>query len=137
MQDIGDLRVFVIIAWVQLLTVMYGGHALLGLLTRDETMTLFRRANFRAGHAHAGVLTILSLLYYLFLSQTSLSIAVKVCAASAFLVGILLQSGGFFVHMVRGEHGRRSLGTTITVVGAVVLSAAALVLIYGLIFEWQ
>jgi hypothetical protein len=49
------------------------------------------------------------------------------------LVGILAQSGGFFLHMVVGRPGAPSPGTTLTSLGAVLLVAAILVLVYGLI----
>lgn len=136
MDDLRDLRAFFIIAWIQLPTVMYGGYALLGMLNRSQPMTDFQRTYFRAGHAHAGVLLLLSLLYYIFLSQTDLSMPTKVAASIAVLAGTLLQSGGFFVHMVRGEPGRRSIGTTITTIGAVVLAGASLFLAWALAFQW-
>lgn len=131
-----DLRLFAIIAWIQLPTVMYGGYALLGLLNRDDRMTPFQLSNFRAGHAHAGVLTLLSLLYNIFLDQTSFSMTAKVIASVVLLVGVLAQSGGFFVHMARGEPGQRSIGTTITTVGGVLLVGASLFLAYALITMW-
>lgn len=137
MDDLRDLRVFAIIAFIQLPTVMYGGYALLGLINRRDAMTPFQLSMFRAGHAHAGVLTLLALLYNVFLSQTSLSMTAKVIASIVILVGGLAQSGGFFVHMMRGEPGQRSIGTTITTVGAVLLAGACLFLAYTLIFEWQ
>lgn len=137
MDDLHDLRVFAIIAWIQLPTVMYGGYALLGLLNRgDEPLTPFQLANFRAGHAHAGVLTLMSLLYNVFLSQTSLSMTAKVIASVVLFVGVLLQSGGFFVHMARGKPGQRSIGTTMTTAGALLLAGASLFLAYALIAEW-
>lgn len=135
MEDVQELRVFVIIAWIQLPTVMYGGYALLSLLNRDEPMTAFQSSNFRAGHAHAGVLTLMSLLYYLFLSQTSLSATTKVLASIVVLAGVLLQSGGFFVHMARGRQGQRSVGTTMTTAGACLLATASLLLAWALIFR--
>jgi hypothetical protein len=50
------IRLFSIISWIALPTVMYGGYSLLGLLTRGNSwLTPFRTANFRAGRAHAGV----------------------------------------------------------------------------------
>jgi hypothetical protein len=56
-----NLRLFSILAWIALPTVMYGGYALLGLLTRDR-LSPFQQTYFRAGHAHAGVLLLLALL---------------------------------------------------------------------------
>ena len=127
-----SLRLFSIIAWIALPTVMYGGYALLGLLTRDG-LTPFQQTFFRAGHAHAGVLLLLSLLYHSYLEQTTLHPAIKVGAAAVVLVGILAQSGGFFLHMAIGQPGAPSLGTTITTMGAVLLAAAIVLLVYGLI----
>lgn len=136
MDDLRDLRLFVIIAWIQLPTVMYGGYALLAMLNRGQPITDFQRTYFRAGHAHAGVLVLMSMLYYIFLSQTDLSMPTKVAASVAVIAGSLLQSGGFFVHMARGEPGQRSIGTTITTAGALVLAGASLFLAYALIAEW-
>jgi hypothetical protein len=126
------LRMFSIIAWIALPAVMYGGYALLGLLTRDG-LTPFQQTFFRAGHAHAGVLLLLSLLYHSYLEQTTLRPAIKVAAVVVVLVGILAQSGGFFLHMAIGQAGAPSLGTTITTMGAVLLAAAIVLLVYGLI----
>jgi hypothetical protein len=48
-------------------------------------------------------------------------------------VGILAQSGGFFLHMAIGQPGEPSVGTSITILGAVLLAAAIVLLVYGLI----
>jgi len=58
------LRVFSIISWIAPPTVMFGGYSLLGLLARGNPwLTPFRATYFRAGHAHARVLIVMSLLY--------------------------------------------------------------------------
>jgi len=49
-------RLFPIIVLLSLVTVEYGGWALLGFLTGHGTLGTFRERLFRAGHAHAGVL---------------------------------------------------------------------------------
>lgn len=90
MDDLRDLRVFLFIAWIQLSTVMYGGYALLGMLNRGQPMSDFQRTYFRAGHAHAGVLLLMSLLYYIFLSQVDLSMPTKVAASVAVIAGALV-----------------------------------------------
>jgi hypothetical protein len=64
-------RLFAIISLIALPTVMYGGYALRRLLESGEELTEFRRTYFRAGHAHAGVLQVLALVYYQYLAQTS------------------------------------------------------------------
>ena len=126
------LRVFSIISWIALPTVMYGGYALLGFLTRNG-LSEFQLTFFRAGHAHAGVLLLMSLLYHHFMEQTALSRSVKVGAAAAVLVGVLAQSGGFFLHMLVGQPGQASLGTTLTTLGAIILALAIIILVVGLI----
>lgn len=131
-KNMNTLRVFSIIAWIALPTVMYGGYALLGLLTRNG-LTEFQQTYFRAGHAHAGVLLLMTLLYHYYMEQTALSPSVKIGAAVVVLAGILAQSGGFFLHLAVGQPGEPSLGTTITILGAVLLAAAIIILVYGLI----
>jgi hypothetical protein len=58
--------------------------ALLGFLTRSGQLGEFREQFFRAGHAHAGVLLVLSLVYFLYLDRTEYSTAVQ------WLAGLLL-----------------------------------------------
>jgi hypothetical protein len=60
-------RGWMIYSWIALPTVMYGGYSLLQLLNKANAMTPFRLTWFRAGHAHAGVLLLMSLLYYTFM----------------------------------------------------------------------
>jgi drug/metabolite transporter superfamily protein YnfA len=127
-----SLRVFSIIAWIAIPTVMYGGYALLGMLTQAG-LSEFQRTCFRAGHAHAGVLLLMSLLYHYYMEQTNLSPTTKLVGAIIVLVGILAQSGGFFLHMAIGQPGSASLGTAITSLGAVLLVVSILILVYGLI----
>jgi hypothetical protein len=124
------LRGWIIFAWIALPTVMYGGYSLIQLIKRGNVLTPAQIGFFRAGHAHAGVLTLMSLLYYIFLDQTSLPLPVKHAACAAIVIGILAQSGGFFIHLFPE---RAALGTKVTLTGAVILVCAILVLIYGLI----
>ena len=58
--------------------------ALLGFLTRSGQLGEFREQFFRAGHAHTGVLLVLSLVYFLYLDRTEYSTAVQ------WLAGLLL-----------------------------------------------
>jgi hypothetical protein len=58
--------------------------ALLGFLTGRGQLEVLRAQFFRAGHAHAGVLSVLLLVYFLYLDRTEYSIAVQ------WLAGLLL-----------------------------------------------
>jgi hypothetical protein len=93
------LRGWIIFAWIALPTVMYGGYSLIQIINRGNVLTPAQAGFFRAGHAHAGVLTLMSLLYYTFLDQTLLPIPVKHTACAAIVVGIVAQSGGSFIHL--------------------------------------
>ncbi len=63
--------------------------ALLGFLTGSGQLGEFREQFFRAGHAHAGVLSVLSLVYVLYLDRTKYSIAVQ-WLAGLLLVAVLI-----------------------------------------------
>lgn len=127
-------RIFSIISWILLPTVMFGGYSLLSLLARNNPwLTPKRLATFRAGHAHAGVLLVLSLLYYTYLAQTSFPSTVKLLLCVVYLLGVLAQSGGFFIDMLLEKQGRLSWGYLVTTLGALLLAASILSLAYGLI----
>jgi hypothetical protein len=121
-------------AWIGLPTVMYGGYALLGILTGHDSPTDFQRTWFRAGHAHAGVLLVVFLLFVNYLERTTLSMGLKHGACAVFVAGTLALSGGFFVHMMKGSVGSASIGTHISSLGAVVLTIAIMILVYGIFF---
>jgi hypothetical protein len=85
-------------------TIMYGGVTLLGILTTgaagispgnlvlDETQW----ALFRAGHAHAGVWVVLSLVIQVLLDSATLSRKLKWLARIAAPLAAVAISGGFF-----------------------------------------
>jgi hypothetical protein len=98
-------RLFPIIVLFSLVTVEYGGWALLGFLTGRGTLGAFRTQFFRAGHAHAGVLLVLSLVYFVYLGRAGYSTPVQWLAGALLLAGVLAQSGGFFVHLGMGGEG--------------------------------
>jgi hypothetical protein len=105
-----------------------------GFSPERNALTPFRRTWFRAGHAHAGVMLLMALLFFDYLAQTKLSLAAKHVACGIFVAGILTQSGGFFIHMTKGEEDSPSIGTTITSLGTVLLTAAIAILVYALFF---
>jgi hypothetical protein len=49
------------------------------------------------------------------------------------LAGTLAQSGGMFLHMLVGAPGEWSTGNTVTTLGALVLLAGFVTLVYGII----
>jgi hypothetical protein len=106
-------KVYPIVAVLSLVTVEYGGWALLSFVSdRRGQLNDFQTQFFRAGHAHAGVLLVLSLVYFLYLdSRTDFAESTQWIVGAILLVGILAQSGGFFctsawVRLVERQSGR-------------------------------
>ena len=127
-------KVYPIVAVLSLVTVEYGGWALLTFISaRRGQLNDFQTQFFRAGHAHAGVLLVLSLVYFLYLgSKTDFSESTQWIVGAILLAGILAQSGGFFVHLGVGEAGRASLGTRLSRGGAVLIATALVFLAVGI-----
>ncbi len=126
-------NVLPIAAILALVTVEYGGWALLTFLSGGEGLAPWQRVFFRAGHAHAGVLLVLSLVYLLYLPRAEFSNGLEWAAGGVLLAGQLAQSGGFFLHMGVGEQGKPSAGTKLTRAGAVLIAVALVTLAVGLI----
>ncbi len=116
-----------------LVTVEFGGWSLLGLLTSRDRLTPFEEQFFRAGHGHAGVLLILALVYLLLMDRAGFTGRSQLWLGITLLAGILLQSGGFFVHMLVGAEETASAGTWLTRSGAVLLAVALISLGVGLL----
>ena len=96
-----------LVAGVTLLTVptiMYGGATLLGTLTKGAAgispgnlaLDQTQWALFRAGHAHAGVWVVLSLVIQVLLDSAVLSPKLKWLARVAAPLAAVAISGGFF-----------------------------------------
>jgi hypothetical protein len=92
-------------------SIMYGGVTLLGLLTEGAAglapgnieLNETQRSLWRAGHAHAGVFVILSLILQLLVDQTGLSSSVKwVARLGAPAASILLPAGFFGLAFIPG-----------------------------------
>lgn len=85
-------------------TIMYGGLTLLGILTQDIagqspgelTLDETQWALWRAGHAHAGVWVILSLVIQILIDSTKLSSPMMWLARISAPVAAVTVSGGFF-----------------------------------------
>ncbi len=118
-----------------IVTVEFGGWSLLGMLTSQGAITDFEEQFFRAGHAHAGVLLTLALIYFVLMDRTDFNASRQRLLGLTLLSGILLQSGGFFVHMLVGAEGMSSAGTLLTRSGAVLLAVALIGLGVGVLRE--
>ena len=120
------------ISWILLVAVIFGGYSLLSMLTSNGDLTPFQEKFFRAGHAHAGVLAIVGLFYSTYLAETTLSYRAQVWTWIVYLLGVGSVSGGFFLHMLIGKEGHGSAGTTLTGIGALIITGTVLFLAYHL-----
>src|SRR5688500_2962174 len=85
-------------------TIMYGGIALLGILTQgiagsapgELTLDKTQWALWRAGHAHAGVWVILSLVMQVLIDSAKLSTPIMWLARISAPIAAVTVSGGFF-----------------------------------------
>ena len=85
-------------------TIMYGGVTLLGILTKGAAgmppgnlaLDQTQWALFRAGHAHAGVWVVLSLVIQILLDSATLSSQLKWVARIAAPLAAVAISGAFF-----------------------------------------
>ena len=111
-----------------LVTVMFGGASLLRILIDGDILDDWQVQQFRAGHAHAGVLITIGLVYTILLERTRWSFNQRRLALATLVAGGVSQSGGFFLHMLVGEPERFSAGTAMTIGGAVLLAIAVIAL---------
>jgi hypothetical protein len=106
-----DAKILAGIILLAVPTVQYGGLYILGLLTHgiagtggaEAALNAEQLALFRAGHAHAGVWLILSLVIQVLLDAAKLPSSTKWLARIAAPVGTLALSGGFFGLAFRPE----------------------------------
>jgi hypothetical protein len=117
-------------------TIQLGGSFLLSALIDQESgyMTNPLRQNFfRAGHAHAGVLTILSLVCQILVDAARLSTAFQwLVRIGAPLAGILI-SAGFFLSVLASTATEPGRAISLIYAGAVILALSVVSLGVGLL----
>jgi hypothetical protein len=117
-------------------TIAFGGVSLLSFLMRDVPGYLdnpVRRGLWRAGHAHAGVLVLFSLVALLYVDQADLSDTWKILVRTSIVAAPILMPLGFFLSVVRPSDTKPSKLIYLAVAGGVCLAAGALTLGIGLI----
>lgn len=117
-------------------TVIYGGVSLLSLLIEPGSSyheSPIRRDLWRAGHAHAGILLILSLLAYLYVDKASLSVNMKRFVRSAIPLSAIFIPAAFFLSVLPPDETEPNALIYLAYVGAISLAAGLLVLGIGLV----
>ena len=117
-------------------SIQYGGYFLLQLLSGqypELQLTEFQQSMFRAGHAHAGVLVILSLIVQWLADHARLSSLWEWFSRMGFPVAALLISGGFFAGAAGTGITEPSSGIVLLYAGVFLLAASFLILGIGLL----
>jgi hypothetical protein len=117
-------------------TIELGGSFLLSsLIDRDSgyMANALRQNLFRAGHAHAGVLTILSLVCQILVDAARLATAMQWLVRIGVPVSGILISGGFFLSMLPPGAGEPTRAVALIYTGALLLAASVVSLGIGLL----
>ena len=117
-------------------TIQYGGYFLLTSLVDKQSgyMTNALRQNFfRAGHAHAGVIVILSLLSQIFVDAAALPEPLQWSVRIGVPLSAILISAGFFFSMLSPAAVAPSRAVYLIYLGAVILAASVITLGIGLL----
>jgi hypothetical protein len=117
-------------------TIQYGGYFLLTLLMDRSSRYMdnpLRQNFFRAGHAHAGVIVILSLVCQILADSAVLPSPVVWFVRIGVPLSAILISAGFFFSMLPPTATRPNGAVALIYVGAVILAASVFTLALGLI----
>ena len=117
-------------------TIQLGGAFLLAsLIDRDSgyTTNALRQSFFRAGHAHAGALTTLSLFCQIFVDVARLSQALAWLVRVGAPLSSILIPAGFFLSMLAPGAAEPGRAVVLIYAGAVLLAASVVSLGVGLL----
>ncbi len=121
-------------------TVMYGGLTLLYALTRNVpgyNDNPLRHDLWRAGHAHAGVYLVLSLVMLRYVDEAALSPFWKWLARTGAPIAAILIPAAFFLSVASPTATAPNALMNLAYIGALFLAAAVLTLGVGLIRSAQ
>ena len=117
-------------------TIQYGGYFLVTQLINPSSgyMNNALRENFfRAGHAHAGVIVLLSLIAQVLADWAELPLALLWLVRIGTPVSAMLISAGFFFSLLSPTASQPSGAVALVYLGALVLAASVITLGIGLI----
>ncbi len=117
-------------------TIQYGGYFLLtSLMDRNSGYmeNALRQNFFRAGHAHAGVIVILSLLAQIFVDAAVLPESIKWMIRIGVPASAILISAGFFFSMLSAAAQTPGRAVYLIYMGAFVLAVSVITLGVGLL----
>jgi hypothetical protein len=130
-----ESRVTAGILLVLLPAVVYGGTSILSLLIGDPAYAQneLRQDLWRAGHAHAGVLLVLSLVTLRYVDEANLPGWLKSMARHSIPAAAVLLPAAFFLSVLSPEATEPNAMIYLAFVGAAFLAFGVLILGIGLI----
>lgn len=116
-------------------TVAFGGTSILTMLINDPeyAQNQLRQDLWRAGHAHAGVLLLLSLILLRYVDEAALSDRMKEVVRHAIPSAAILLPLAFFLSVLEPDATEPNALIYLAYVGAVILGIGLLILGIGLI----
>ena len=121
-------------------SIQFGGYFLLMVLSGkvpELELTAFQQAMYRAGHAHAGVIILLSLICQLLVDATRLKGLPHWLVRAGVPFAALLISGGFFLSAMEPGATQPNGWIILIYVGAILLALGLITLGIGLIQAWR
>src|SRR5688572_5723490 len=116
-----------------IVTIQFGGWFMTKIVRGDVPMTDFQKSFARAGHGHAGVLVILSLVGLLYVDSTSLSGFFLWLGRLGIPVAAILMSAGFFASSAGKNVTKPNQFIWVLWLGALSLAAGVITLGLGLV----
>jgi hypothetical protein len=117
-------------------TIQFGGYTLLQFLTRGTPGyrdNPLRRSMFTAGHAHAGVIVILSIIIQPLIELTALTAFWQGLIRTGTPLSAILISAGFFLSVASPGATRPNRLIYLIYIGALILAVSVLALGVGLL----
>lgn len=128
-----DSRVTAGVLLVSVVAIAYGGTFLLKVVRGHEPATEFQRSFYRAGHAHAGVLVLLSLVVLLYVDATGSTGWWRWVAGHGVPIAAILMPAGFFLSATGRGRTRPNRLVVLVWLGAASLTAGVLAAGVGLL----
>ena len=130
-----ESRVTAGVLLILLPAVVYGGTSILSLLVGDPDYAenQLRQDLWRAGHAHAGVLLVLSLVTLRYVDEANLPGRLKSFTRHSIPAAAVLLPAAFFLSVLSPDATEPNAMIYLAFVGAVLLASGVLVLGIGLI----
>lgn len=120
-------------------TVMFGGVSLLTMLIGDPAYMAnpLRKSLWAAGHAHAGVFLVFSLIALRYVDEARLTDRLRWFARIAIPMSAILIPAAFFLSVLSPDAARPNGLINLAYVGAILLAAGVLTLGIGLLRKQQ